>query len=149
MGVPLRGAFRTADGGWITISASTPRQQQAVDDLAAGSIGESLRERACAWIAATARDDVAGALAHAGVPSTPVNDLAEMAADPQVAHRRSLLLLDGHTIVRPTPAIDGPATTPAVPALGDANADVLSGWLGLAPGELDGLRDRGVICNDK
>jgi formyl-CoA transferase len=104
-----------------------------------------LRDRAAAWIATVDRRTAADALAAARVPATPVHDLAEMAADPQVTHRQSLRTLTGATIVRPTPVIDGPDPEPTVPALGEANGEVLGGWLGLDDDELDALRARGVI----
>jgi len=146
MSVPLRGTFGTADGGWIAISASTPRQQQCVDALVGGRTG-TLRDRTRAWTTRVTRDEAIAALVSLRVPASPVHDLAEVAADPQVAHRASLGSLGGATVVRPTPAIDGTTAPPSLPPLGGANTDVLGGWAGLTATELAGLRSRGVIGN--
>jgi crotonobetainyl-CoA:carnitine CoA-transferase CaiB-like acyl-CoA transferase len=145
MGVVLRGTFGTADGGWIAMSASTPRQQQAVADLAGGDPATALRDRAAAWIATIDRATAGAALIDARVPATPVHDFAEMAADPQIEHRRSLASLIGATVVRPTPVIDGDPTDPTIPELGEANGEVLGGWLGITATELDDLRAAGVV----
>ena len=85
------------------------------------------------------------ALVDARVSATVVNDLAAMAADPQVQHRRSLQALGGHPVVRPTPVIDGPDREPFLPPLGDANDEVLRGWLGLSEEQMANLRECGVI----
>jgi crotonobetainyl-CoA:carnitine CoA-transferase CaiB-like acyl-CoA transferase len=138
-----------ADGGAVAISASTPRQQQTVTDLldAAGvpAGGASLRDRTRAWIAGVTRAEAAQALVDARIPATPVHDLAELRSDPQIAHRASLIDLDGVTVARPTPVIDGPHHPPTTAALGEANDDVLGGWLGLSRVELDDLHARGIV----
>jgi len=148
MGVPLRGTFATADGGWIAISASTPRHQQSVADLATAAgvpADGALRDRAGAWLAGLTTQAALDALVAARVSATVVNDLAAMAADPQVQHRRSLQALGGHPVVRPTPVIDGPDREPFLPPLGDANDEVLRGWLGLSEEQMANLRECGVI----
>ena len=145
MGVPLRGTFATNDGGWIAISASTPRHQQSVAELAGDSPGSSLRDRARAWLATVSTQQAIDALVAARVSATVVNDLAGLAADPQVQHRHSLQHLGGHLIARPTPVIDGPEHEPTLPLLGDANDEVLTGWLGMPAERLAALRAAGVI----
>ena len=142
---PLRGTFASADGGWIAISASTPRQQQSVDELATGHPGDTLRARTAAWVATQSRDAASAALVAARVPATPVLDLAEMAADPHIAHRASLTTLGGATVVGPTPAIDRPPHDATLPGLGEANHDVLGGWLGMATSDIAALQERRVI----
>jgi formyl-CoA transferase len=145
MGVPLRGTFATADDEWIAISAATPRQQESVARLAGGDPNGTLRDRVAAWIAATSGGAALTALIDARVPATAVNDLAAMAADPQIVHRESLRALDGWTIARATPAIDGSDVGATTPTLGDANADVLGGWLGLSETEIAGLSARRIV----
>lgn len=148
MGVPLRGTFATADGGWIAISASTPRHQQSVAELAdAAGVPEAgaLRDRARSWLATVTTQDGIDALVAARVSATVVNTLEMLAVDPQVQHRRSIQSLGGHPVVRPTPVIDGPDREPTLPVLGDANAAVLGGWLGLSDERMTGLRERGII----
>jgi formyl-CoA transferase len=145
MGVPLRGTFATADSEWIAVSAATPRQQESVAQLAGGDPNRSLRERAAGWIASTSGGVALTALIDARVPAAPVNDLAAMAADPQIVHRASLRELYGWTIARPTPVIDGSEVGASTPALGDANTDVLRGWLGLSDTDMERLSAHRVV----
>jgi formyl-CoA transferase len=145
MGVPLRGTFATADEQWIAISAATPRQQQSVAALAGGDADTPLRDRAATWIASTSGGVALAALIEARVPATAVHDLAAVADDPQVQHRESLRTLDGWTIVRPTPVIDESDVDASTPTLGNANADVLGGWLGLSDAEIAQLRAQRIV----
>lgn len=145
MGVPLRGTFRTSDDEWVAISASMPRHQQAVAELVGGMPETSLRRRVETWVAGRQRAAVVEALAAALVPAGPVNNLDELHADPQIAHRASLANLGGHTIVAPTPHIDGATETAWLPDLGEANEEILGGWIGVDGDERRALRDRRVI----
>src|SRR6266511_4070703 len=96
-----------------------------------------------AWVAA---------LEAADVPCGPINDLAQVFADPQVRHR-------GLRVELPRP---GGGTVPAVaspirlsrtpvrhdtppPALGEHTREVLVGLLGMTEGEVEKLRSRGVL----
>ena len=96
-----------------------------------------------AWVAA---------LEAADVPCGPINDLAQVFADPQVRHR-------GLRVELPRP---GGGTVPAVaspirlsrtpvrhdtppPALGEHTREVLVGLLGMTEGEVEELRSRGVL----
>jgi crotonobetainyl-CoA:carnitine CoA-transferase CaiB-like acyl-CoA transferase len=145
MGVALRGTFPTADGGWVAISASTPRQQRAAGELALDHPGDTLRARVAAWISATPTAVVAKALVASRIPANPVHDLAQMANDPQVVHRTSIERLGEATIVRPTPVIDGPRSAPSTATLGESNAEVYGDWLGLDPDQQAALHLAGVI----
>jgi crotonobetainyl-CoA:carnitine CoA-transferase CaiB-like acyl-CoA transferase len=89
----------------------------------------------------------------AEVPCAPVNDLAQVFADPQIAARglrRDVLRPDG----RPVPQVANPvrfSATPPVPPrappdLGEHTADVLRDWLGLAPTRIGALRSTGAIA---
>jgi crotonobetainyl-CoA:carnitine CoA-transferase CaiB-like acyl-CoA transferase len=131
MGVPLRGTFQASDGDWIAISASTPRQQQAVADLVGAGSSATLRRAASEWIATVPAGQALAALVDARVPASIVNDLAAMANDPQVTHRGSLQKLDGHLITRPTPVIDAPRIEPSTASLSATDDDfdrVIDGW---------------------
>lgn len=145
MGVVLRGTFVTADGGWVAIGCGTPRHARSVDDLVGGQ-GQSLRVRAAAWIAARSRDEVLEAMLEARIPVVPVNDLADVVADPHVRSRGSLLAHAGGVVAAPTPRVAGSPTAVRWPALGDANADILGGVLGLDDEQLEALRHRGVVA---
>jgi glutaryl-CoA transferase len=91
-------------------------------------------------------------LEAAAVPCGPINRIDEVFADPQVIARGIQIALsrpDGAV----TPGVANPirlSATPidydrAPPALGDGTATVLKAVLGLAEGDVEALRDSGVI----
>ena len=92
------------------------------------------------------------ALEAADVPCGPINDLAQVFADPQVRHRGLRVEIPrpgGGTV----PAVASPirlSRTPVChdippPALGEHTREVLVGLLGMADGEVDELRSQGVV----
>jgi crotonobetainyl-CoA:carnitine CoA-transferase CaiB-like acyl-CoA transferase len=93
-------------------------------------------------------------LERLGVPCGPINNLAEVFADPQVQARGMTVALP-HPAAggKPTPLIANPiklSETPiayerAPPTLGQHTDEVLRELLGLAAGEIAALRDDGVI----
>jgi crotonobetainyl-CoA:carnitine CoA-transferase CaiB-like acyl-CoA transferase len=113
-------------------------------DLLVGMIAERLRAK-------TAREWLA-ALEPAGVPSGPINDLAQVFSDPQVRHR-------GMEVRAPHPAagevrmVANPmkfSATPithdvAPPMLGQHTGEVLGEVLGMDARRIDALRARGVV----
>ncbi|MFO1407357.1 MAG: CaiB/BaiF CoA-transferase family protein [Steroidobacteraceae bacterium] len=92
-------------------------------------------------------------LAAAQVPVGPINDLAQVYADPQVRHRGLRIDLP-HGAAGHAPAVRNPVNysrTPieygrSAPLLGEHTDEVLSGRLGLSRGSLGALRERGVIA---
>ena len=91
-------------------------------------------------------------LEAAQVPCGPVNAVAQVVQDPQVAHRGMLTEIPhpslGSWRVANTPfVLSGSRTGPqgAAPALGEHTGPVLSEWLGLSPQELKALRSDGTI----
>ncbi len=107
-------------------------------------VGEILRARTChEWLAV---------LEAAGVPAGPINDLAEVFADPQVRERQMHLDLP-HPVAGSVPSVASPlrlSETPvaydrAPPTLGQHTAEVLRERLGVSDGELAALAARGVI----
>lgn len=88
----------------------------------------------------------------AAIPCGPINDIAALASDPQVAARKML--------VEVTHPVAGALTVPGVPiklsgsearvrgpapVLGANNAEILGGRLGLSSDRLSELKDKGVI----
>ncbi|HUL96986.1 MAG TPA: CaiB/BaiF CoA-transferase family protein [Usitatibacter sp.] len=133
------------EGGWPRDErfATNPARVRH-RDLLVGLIGERLKERA-------ARDWLAS-LAAAGVPSGPINDLAQVFADPQVRHRgmevRAPHAAAGEVrmVASPVKFSETPITYGvAPPRLGEHTQAVLEGVLGLAPAEIEALRAKGVI----
>ncbi len=91
-------------------------------------------------------------LEAAHVPCGPINTVAQVAEDPQVAHRGMLTEIPhprlGSWRVANTPfALSGGRTGPQgpSPALGEHTRPVLSEWLGLSNRELEALRKDGTI----
>ncbi|MCB1993979.1 MAG: CoA transferase, partial [Geminicoccaceae bacterium] len=89
-----------------------------------------------------------------GVPCGPVNDLAQVFADPQVQHREMQIdmphpLTSSGTVPLLGNPIKMSATPPAYakppPFLGQHTDEVLRELLGLDDAELDRLRRQGVI----
>ena len=93
-----------------------------------------------------------GALEQAGVPCGPINDLAQVFADPQV-QARGLRFELPHPLAGSVPQVASPirlSATPiqhrnAPPLLGEHTEQVLQQWLGLDAGQIAGLRAAGVL----
>jgi crotonobetainyl-CoA:carnitine CoA-transferase CaiB-like acyl-CoA transferase len=92
------------------------------------------------------------ALEQAGVPCGPINDIAQVFADPQVQSRGLKLELP-HSLGGTVPQVASPirlSATPveyrsAPPLLGEHTLEVLTGLLGLSNSEVDALREAGVL----
>jgi crotonobetainyl-CoA:carnitine CoA-transferase CaiB-like acyl-CoA transferase len=91
------------------------------------------------------------ALETAGVPCGPINDLAQVFADPQVRHRGLRVDLP-HPLAGSVPQVASPlrlSATPveyrnAPPLLG-ADTDDLLAALGYDPGAIVALRQQGIV----
>jgi crotonobetainyl-CoA:carnitine CoA-transferase CaiB-like acyl-CoA transferase len=92
------------------------------------------------------------ALEGAGVPCGPINDVAQVFADPQVQFRGLQVELP-HALGGTVPQVASPirlSATPveyrrAPPLLGEHTLEVLTGLLGLPHAEVTALRQRGVL----
>jgi formyl-CoA transferase len=113
-------------------------------DLMVGLIAGRLRARpAREWLAL---------LESAGVPCGPINDLAQVFADPQVRHRR-MQVRAPHPAAGEVTMVANPikfSGTPiahdrAPPLLGEHTTEVLHGVLGLDDAALAALRAEGVV----
>ena len=91
-------------------------------------------------------------LTGANVPCGPINDLAQVFADPQVRHREMRFDLP-HRVAGTVPQIRNPVRYSrtaleyrrAPPLLGEHTGEVLAAELGLGSAELAALRDSGAI----
>ena len=122
--------------------ASNPARGEHRDALIA-LLDPVFRQRAAdAWVSE---------LLAAGVPSGPINDVAAVLDDPQVAARGLIHEVDllGDTLRLIGPAVGFSATPPAVyappPLLGQHTDAILRERLGLSDGEIARLRAGGVI----
>ena len=92
------------------------------------------------------------ALEQAGVPCGPINDLAQVFADPQV-QARGLRFELPHALAGSVPQVASPirlSATPiqhrnAPPLLGEHTEQVLQQWLGMSAEQIAGLRAAGVL----
>ena len=104
------------------------------------------------WTGARTKAEVVQALTTAGVPAAPVNNVAEMVADPQVRAREMFVERD-HPIYGPLTTTGTPlklSETPGrirwlAPMPGQDNEEVFVRLLGHAPEELARWRAEGVI----
>ncbi|MEQ8665366.1 MAG: CoA transferase [Rhodospirillales bacterium] len=162
------GHFPTKDGGWVAIACTTDKmfhrlaRAMGQPELAAADRYGDLRPRlaaretvdkiVAAWTGSMIRDDVMAVCLEHEVPCAPVNTIADLFEDPQVAARDNLVTLNHPEL--------GDITVPGVvpklsrtagrirhlgPALGDATREVLGTLCGLSDADLVTLRDKGVI----
>src|SRR6266702_4058133 len=104
------------------------------------------------WTGTRTKAEVVSALSTAGVPAAPVNNVAEMVADPQVQAREMFVELE-HPTYGPVKITGTPlklSETPArverlAPLPGEHNEAVFVGLLGHAKDELEQWREAGVI----
>ena len=88
----------------------------------------------------------------AGVPSGPINNFAEVFADPQIVHREMLMHMP-HPSAGEIPQVANPVRFSASPVrydrppplLGEHTDEVLSQWLALDSEQLAALRQSKVI----
>ena len=121
-----------------------------VGDRIAGR--EALDAMLAAWTATCDRDTLVARLRAAGVPASPVNDIDGLWNDPQVAARGLSETVDipglGPEMLFTAPwKISGLEVTTGTrgPLVGEDNARILRGMLGLSAEDFDRLVDEGVI----
>jgi crotonobetainyl-CoA:carnitine CoA-transferase CaiB-like acyl-CoA transferase len=105
-----------------------------------------------AWTRARNAGDVAPTLQAAGIEAVPVADFGDVHDDEQLAHRRHFVPLnhpfmgDGDYERNGFRLSDAPSGyARSSPTLGQDNADVLGGILGLTDAEQEQLADEGAL----
>ncbi|MBI2015418.1 MAG: CoA transferase [Candidatus Rokubacteria bacterium] len=162
-----RGTYRTRDGKWVALSASTPASATALfTGLGLGAMLDDPRfaandarvahndlvdEALARAIGARTLDEMLALFETADLTASPVYDSADIAKDPHVLARGVLTdvpdpALGSVRMTAPTPRL---SATPAAirwpgPALGQHNGEVY-GALGLDAAELEALRRDGII----
>ncbi|HTI68060.1 MAG TPA: CaiB/BaiF CoA-transferase family protein [Caulobacteraceae bacterium] len=143
----FRAACRTLGGEALADDPRFPTNAGRVENRAA------LTAALAPLFAARPTDDWLAAFEVAGVPCGPINDLERVFREPQAIARELVVSQTRADLAGPVLSVASPVrlskTPPAYdappPALGEHTAEVLAERLGLSPGELADLFDRGVI----
>lgn len=162
-----RGTYRTRDGRWVALSASTPASTAALfRGLGLGHLLDDRRfstndarvannglvdEALASAIGARTLAEMTRLFEESDLTASPVYDVADITNDPHVKARGVLVdvpdpVLGAVRMTAPTPRLS--ATPAAVrwagPALGAHNAEIY-GALGVGADELEDLRRDGVV----
>ena len=150
-------AAGTSDQVWRRFCKVTGRPELTTDpEFATVPARRDRRDRVAAiihgWTGTRSKSEVVKALAEAGVPAAPVNNVAEMVADPQVKAREMFVEYD-HPTYGPLKVTGTPlklSETPGriehlAPAAGEHNEDIFVGLLGHSKHELARWQAEGVI----
>jgi len=163
-----RGTYKTQDGKWVALSASTPASAEAMfkalglERLLADprfatndariANGEAVDEALAEAIGRRSREEIVRLFETEGLTAAPVYDIADIMGDPHFKARRTFVevpdpQLGTVTMSAPTPRLsDTPGTIRwAGPALGAHNREVFADELGLSDVELDRLKADGII----
>jgi crotonobetainyl-CoA:carnitine CoA-transferase CaiB-like acyl-CoA transferase len=136
----LHGLYRCkGDDRWVAIVAWTDDELAAVRAIAGDDVD--------AWALVHTPLECATVLQDAGVEAVPVQDFADVAADPQFASRAHFVSVGDAHYERNGFRIDGVPSTydrPG-PQLGQDNEWVLGDVLGLSPSEQQRLHDEGAL----
>jgi crotonobetainyl-CoA:carnitine CoA-transferase CaiB-like acyl-CoA transferase len=159
-------AFKTRDGGvyiaaslqkhWESLTALMNREDLRDDPRYADSIKRKERELELeaiveAWTANFTSDELAALLEKHNIPCAPVRTINQVAEDPHVRDRGSIMEFDYPGLgAYPVPAFPPKFSSLEIqkkraPLLGEHNDEVLRELLGCAASELEELRQRGVI----
>jgi crotonobetainyl-CoA:carnitine CoA-transferase CaiB-like acyl-CoA transferase len=156
--------YLTRDDVWVTVTSGTVRSVQNVAALL-GEPPESYltvqqqdagRQRLDTllgqWVRALPAADALRAMQAAEVTASRIFTMADIAADPTYREREAIITVDDPELgpVRMQAVIPRLANHPGAvwrsgPALGEDTDAVLGDYLGLAPADVTGLRDRGVV----
>ncbi len=163
-----RGTYKTQDGKWVALSASTPASADAMfKALGIGHVladprfatndarianGEAVNQALAEAIGGRSREEIVRLFETEGLTAAPVYDIADIMEDPHFKARRTFVELPDPqlgtvTMSAPTPRLsETPGTVRwAGPALGAHNRAVYTGELGLSDQEIERLRTDGVI----
>ena len=167
-GVAPSNVYPTRDGQFVVIGANNDnvfRRLAALmgrsdwlhdpglaHDQDRGTRQAELDEAVGRWTRQSTLAELDERLAEAGVPAGPVHDIAGICADVQMRDRGMIAEIDDPDVgllavpgVVPKFSRTPGAVAWAGPRMGEHNAEVYGGLLGLASAEIEDLRTRGVI----
>ena len=153
--------FETGDGELMIVAANDRLFAKVCDAVGASELAadprfatnplrivnrEALIPLLQARIATQPTADLLARLREAGVPASPVNDLAGVADEPQLRATGILQELAGRELVSPPFAVDGERVRyrSEPPLLGEHTAEIL-GEAGYADAEIDDLAGAGIV----
>jgi len=150
-------AAGTSDAVWRRFTKIISRPELVTDpEFATVPARRERRDRVAAiiqeWSRTRSKAEVVKALGEAGVPAAPVNNVAEMVADPQVKAREMFVEYD-HPTYGPLKLTGTPikmSETPGrierlAPLPGEHNEEIFAGLLGHTKDELKRWQDEGAI----
>jgi crotonobetainyl-CoA:carnitine CoA-transferase CaiB-like acyl-CoA transferase len=160
--------FETIDGRRVSLHAGTdplfrrlatvmrlpglPDDPRFTDRFARVHHQDELYPIIAAWVAERTADEVVTLLSDAGIPASPIMSVADLMKDPHCTARGSIVTVADPEfgdvpMVAPLPkmsATPGAVRWPGT-ELGAHTDEVLGGLLGMSEGELDTLRQQGVV----
>jgi len=150
--------FCLTEAHWRTLAKMIGREDFIADPRCASHamrlrIADELDEAVSIWTNRNRRDDMIATLIEGGIPCAPVRQLEEVAADPELLARRTLIQSEYPTrgAVKvagiPIKLSDAPEETKTLkrpPELGEHTAEVLAS-IGVRADELARLRADGVV----
>ncbi|MGC2856625.1 CaiB/BaiF CoA transferase family protein [Novispirillum sp. DQ9] len=160
------GHFQCGDGEWIAIACTNDKmfarlcKAMARPDLAErfAAVADRLRDRmivdgeVAAWTRAAPRAAILERCLAEEVPAGPINSIADIFDDPHFAARGNILRVADAVLgeVAVPNVVPRLSATPGMvqslgPALGEGNADIYGGLLGLDEADLRALKERGVV----
>ena len=163
-----RNTYRTRDGAWIAISASTPamaaqffralgrsgllQEERFATNEARIRHVEELDRIVGTEIARYDLNEILARFEEQGVGAAPVYDIVQFLQDPHVQARGMVVEVPGpadgvtpmHAVIPHFSRTPGRIRWPG-PALGAHNSEVLGEELALSPGELSRLQEEGVV----
>ena len=162
-----RNTYKTSDGRWVAVAASTPSIVQRVLNLTGGAevagdprfaTGEGRRTHALEidsivsrWIGRHTLTEVLSAFETAEAAIAPVNDIAQILSDPHYQARKDVIEVPDSELglVKMQNAFPFLSRTPgkvrfAGPKKGEHNREILADELALSPELLERLRAEGV-----
>jgi succinyl-CoA--D-citramalate CoA-transferase len=160
--------YPTGDGGWFAIAgnadnvfrrlAEAMEQPALADDArfsshaARGQHQSELDDLIAAWTIKYTADDLQARMDEAGVPAGRIYTAKEMLADPHFAARQSIVEVQDEQLggIKMQNVVPKLSETPGGidwtgPALGQHNAEIYEGLLGLTPEQIREFQERKII----